>query len=658
MKTKRLLSIFVCLFLLTISVFAQKLNLDTTFTPTVDGEIIQLELLSDGKMLIAGNFVNVNGVLRPRLARLNADGILDQSFDATAALAAGGGYGFIHSMQILPDGKIVLGGDLGIGSPTNYKRAVLRLNPNGSLDTTLTSIPQVTSDGVIRVNEAVQLADGKFIVCGAFALANGNAKPNLARYNSNGTFDQTFSPSMNITCLDAAAQPDGKYLIANYPTNVNGTDTYKMTRFNTDDTVDTTFNSPVGTNNLPLSFRKVEVLSDGKIVGFGNPVCQMNADGSIYRSFTNTRGSGGFAVQPNGKVLITGDGLAISYGMSPTFNRFYSDSTQDPTMRYYYLGSSSGDYAKDVAVTADGKVIAVGGFTQVNVDGGGNINRPYIVRFTPQAIPTKPKFDFDGDGKDDIALYRPSTQIWYVLKSTGGFFATQFGISTDKPVVADYDQDGKADIAVFRDGVWYWLKSSDSSLGYRIAGQAGDVPQPRSYNGRFTFTFYRPSNGKFYEQEPYDIIRQADMRGMPTQAGDIPVTADHDGDGIGDLAAFRNGNWFMMVSGVLSTRHYQFGAAGDKPVLGDFDGDLRNDYAVYRPSNGSWYIQKSTEGFYSVQWGLADDIPVPADYDGDGKVDVAVFRPSNGVWYIINSSGGYRFEQFGLNGDIPAQLLK
>lgn len=95
----------VCLFVLTISVFAQKLNLDTTFTPTTDGHITQLELLSDGKMMIAGSFVNVNGVTRARIARLNADGSLDQSFDANAAPTAGSGYGFNYSMQTTERGR-------------------------------------------------------------------------------------------------------------------------------------------------------------------------------------------------------------------------------------------------------------------------------------------------------------------------------------------------------------------------------------------------------------------------------------------------------------------------------------------------------------------------------------------------------------------------
>ncbi len=101
---------------------------------------------------------------------------------------------------------------------------------------------------------------------------------------------------------------------------------------------------------------------------------------------------------------------------------------------------------------------------------------------------------------------------------------------------------------------------------------------------------------------------------------------------------------FITVAGVLG--------ATRNPVA-DFDGDGKSDISVYRPSNGFWYIAKSSGGYSFVSWGISTDTPVPGDYDGDGKTDVAVFRPSNGVWYLQQSSKGFRAEQFGLSGDVP-----
>jgi FG-GAP-like repeat/FG-GAP repeat len=268
-----------------------------------------------------------------------------------------------------------------------------------------------------------------------------------------------------------------------------------------------------------------------------------------------------------------------------------------------------------------------------------------------------PNSDFDGDGKTDLSVFRPSNGVWYASRSSdGGFRAQAFGVSTDKPAPGDYDGDGLTDNAVFRDGVWYVSNSSNNSYRVEQFGIANDVPTAADYDGdgKTDLAVFRPSSGVWYVRNSFDNSFRANPFGLST---DKTVIADYDGDGKADIAVFRpsTGVWWIWQSSNNSYRTQQFGLNGDIPVVGDYDADGLADIAVFRPSNGVWYIAQSASGTVRiVQWGLSSDRPTPGDFDGDNRADLAVYRPSEGVWYILQSwSNTFRANQFGLNGDTP-----
>ncbi len=283
---------------------------------------------------------------------------------------------------------------------------------------------------------------------------------------------------------------------------------------------------------------------------------------------------------------------------------------------------------------------------------GGDGNDVVITRVN------RAMFDFDGDGKSDVSVFRPSDGTWYrILSGSGIFAATQFGLANDKITPADFDGDSKTDIAVFRPdtGAWYILNSADSTFRATQFGTNGDIPVPNDFDGdgRADLAVFRPSNGVWYQLR--SIANQFFARQFG-QNGDHPQMGDFDGDGIGDLAVFRpsTGSWYRLNSSNNQFNAVQFGVAEDKPVPADFDGDGKTDIAVYRPSTSSWYRLNSTNGeFVAVGFGTAEDQPVPADYDGDGKADIAVFRRSDANWYLLRSTAGFTAVQFGQANDKP-----
>jgi uncharacterized delta-60 repeat protein len=603
-------------------------TLDTTFggsgivitqlTVNYDGAF-SVAIQADGKIVVAGSHSNCFCINNSSFAvvRYNPNGTLDTSFNGTGKVITqvNSSWGYAKSVAIQADGKIVVAGNSG-----NYNFAIVRYNVDGSLDTTFNGTGKVITPGGSGANSVAIQADGKIIAAGSSPFT-------LVRYNTDGTLDTSFNGTGKVITSvgnagsgaeELAIQPDGKIVAAGYAVGANND--FAFVRYNPNGSLDTSFGGtgkiiiPIG-NSFDYAY-SVAIQADGKIVAAGSSSNNSGSDFAVVR------------LNPNGSL-------------DTTFN-----GTGKVTTAF-----GGQDFAVATAIQADGKIVVAGGidyfsdfytFAVVRYQGGSNSS-------------IRTRFDFDGDGRADVSVFRPTDRVWYLNQSTNGLSATQFGLSTDKPVAADYDGDGKTDIGVFRpsNGTWYLLRSQQGSTATQF-GQAGDVPVPADYDndGRADIAVFRPSNGTWYllgSTAGFSAVQFG-------QQGDVPVAGDFDADGRADQVVFRpsNGTWYLQQSQAGYTA-VQFGMNGDVPTAGDFDADGRHDIAVFRPSNGTWYrLNSSNNQVVAVQFGSAEDLPAPADFDGDGRTDIAVFRPSNGSWYLLQSQSGFSAVQFGASGDRPA----
>ncbi len=223
---------------------------------------------------------------------------------------------------------------------------------------------------------------------------------------------------------------------------------------------------------------------------------------------------------------------------------------------------------------------------------------------------------------------------------------------------------GYAQMPVFRpsSSTWHIRDTSGQVLvDNQQWGLPGDIPVSADFNGDDTtdMAVFRPSNGQWYIRTMAgQVLMNGQQWGL---SGDIPSAGDFNGDGQADLAVFRpsNGQWYVRtMAGQVLMNGQQWGLSGDKPEVGDFNRDGTTDLAVFRPSNGQWYVRTMAGQVLmnGQQWGLSGDIPETGDFDGDGTTDLAVFRPSDNQWYVRTMAGQVLMngQQWGLSGDIPS----
>lgn len=308
------------------------------------------------------------------------------------------------------------------------------------------------------------------------------------------------------------------------------------------------------------------------------------------------------------------------------------------------------------------------------------IDFPFLIEGSSSGgIVQAPRYmDHDGDGKTDYSVVRsasPTTQsTWHAwLSTTNGESNAQFGTGAglangDKLAPADYDGDGRTDIAVFRpsEGAFYILHSGTGTIRAESFGQNGDDPTVvGDYDGNGTddLAVYRPGATGQQSNYYYRLAANGPVFTVPWGlGGDVPLVGDFDGDFKTDFHVARNESGSYVHYELNSTtgfKAYPWGLATDKIAVGDFDRDNRTDVCAIRTSGAAlaWFVLKSsTGGLLSQTWGTAaTDIAVPGDYDGDGRTDFAVWRNGSAPaqYYVKGSLSAASVFSWGNTSDYP-----
>ncbi|WP_194977158.1 HYR domain-containing protein, partial [Aquiflexum lacus] len=298
-------------------------------------------------------------------------GQLDLSFNEDVIDAGSGANNRINKSILFEDGRILIAGDF-----TEYngvkKNYLARLNPDGTLDK---SYPAGTGPDWV-ISDMVALNDGKVLIGGAFSTFNGQSINRIARLNQDGSLDETFDPGQgtNVYVQKLALQPDDKIIIVGNFSSFDGFARNKIARLDSDGNLDLDFDpgSFIGGSNI---IESVEIQNDGKILFGGlfstvgefskNNLVRINSDGSLDLTFESDIDSYVYSIkeQLDGKILIGGTFLNVNGQSQNRLARLNSNGSLDET---FDVGSGPSNVVYFIDIFSDDEILIGGAFSFYN----------------------------------------------------------------------------------------------------------------------------------------------------------------------------------------------------------------------------------------------------------------------------------------------------
>jgi uncharacterized delta-60 repeat protein len=338
-------------------------TLDATFNPApgFNGEVLALVVLSNGKTIVGGSFTEVNGVVRNRIARLNANGTLDATFDP--------GSGFnddVLALALQPDGRVIVGGDFSSFNGTG-RNGIARLTSGGALDATFnpgSGFRQESDPGWVQCL-ALQ-PDGKVLVGGSFNAFNGAFANKIVRLRTNGALDGTFNAGTGFAggIYALALAPDGKVYIGGSidHNDLNEQCPGHVARLNSNGTLDSGFTYELFLFDSDV--RALALQADGDLIIVADDRVSRFANGQAY--VFGPGGGRSMAVRPDDKVVVGGRFPDLSGSPIHCIARLNAEGGVDPSftpLQGFAGGELSIPVVNAVGLLPDGRVMVGGEFT-------------------------------------------------------------------------------------------------------------------------------------------------------------------------------------------------------------------------------------------------------------------------------------------------------
>ncbi|MEI6779439.1 MAG: Calx-beta domain-containing protein [Verrucomicrobiota bacterium] len=363
--------------------WAQWVTVDPTF-PTGSGPnafVRTVAVQPNGQILVAGTFTNISGSLRPYIARLGTNGVVDAGFVTQLSAEA-------TRVQPLLGGHILISGSFsnvnGVACP-----GLARLQADGTLDSSFAPPSGLSTAGSVA---GLAASNGVVWVTGAFTSLGGLPRNSVARLLPNGAVDPSFQSPFAATNTVAlvALQADGKPLISGSFTNLPGASVTNLVRLNLDGSVDASFVARLAPGERVI---RGLLMPDGRLVAAVAPyadfgmasaiphLVRLGLDGSLDPTFNVTFEAPGFpwsstvyalALQPDGRILVSGTFLRVNGVSRGKLARLAPDGTLD----FCFDVAMGGEWTPlTVAPGLDGSVVVGGSFSGLQGQ-----SHPYLLR--------------------------------------------------------------------------------------------------------------------------------------------------------------------------------------------------------------------------------------------------------------------------------------